>query len=300
MSFESVDIYVNDTTPSANPVSGVVVKILSQDGTQTFSQVTTDASGHAGFLLPAGPTGTTYQLRTYKFAVGFTNPQLFVVMPSPLAPGQSNAFDITATLLTPPVATDARLCVAYGFFRDVTGAPQANVEIHIIARFDPVWLEGAAVVKERVIVRTDENGYVQVNLIRNGHYDCTIQGEEDITRRLVVPDAPNVNMADLIFPVISNIVLTPPGPYTVAAGSRLVVPMAAFSSDGDNRGDAVGDILLSTSNQAVLSYSFGGGNLTLIGNTPGTAQINIERANKSIVRIPDPGIINGVISVTVT
>jgi hypothetical protein len=300
VSFESVDLFVNDTTPTANPVAGVVVKILSQDGTQVFSQVSTDPSGHAGFLLPAGPAGTTYQARFYKFAVGFTNPQYFLVMPSPLAPGQSNSFDIDATLLTPPVATDARLCVAFGFFRDVTGAPQANVEIHIIARFDPVWLEGAAVLKERVIIRTDENGYVQVNLIRNGHYDCTIQGEEDITRRLVVPDAANVNLPDLIFPVISQIVLTPPGPFSVRAGSQLVVDMAVFSSDGDNRGDAVGDILLSTSNQGVLSYSFTGGKLTLVGNTPGTAQINIVRANQSIVRIPDPGVLGQPILVTVT
>jgi hypothetical protein len=301
MSFESVDFFVVDTTPTANPVAGVVVKILSQDGTQVFSQVTTDVNGHAGFLLPAGPAGTTYQARFFKFAVSFINPQLFVVNPSPLQPGQSNAFNVVATLITPPVPTDARLCTAYGYFRDITGAPQAYVEIHIIAEFDPVWVEGSAVLKERVIFRTDENGYAQVNLFRCAHYNCTIQGEEDVVRKLRVPDAPNVNLPDLIFPIVSQIVLDPPGgAYTIATGQEYAIGMDVFASDGENLHLAVGDILLSTSNPDVLSYAFSPGGLVLIGVAPGTAQINIKRANRSIVHIPDPGITNGVISVTVT
>lgn len=302
MSFETVDFFVNDTSPSALPVAGVVVKVLSQDGKLTYSQATTDSSGHAGFLLPSG---IPMQVRTYKFGVGFTNPQLFTVLPSPLAPGQTNSFNIVATLLTPPVPTDARLCTAFGFFRDVTGAPQANVEIHIIAKFDPVWLEGAGVLKERVIVRTDDNGYVQVNLIRNGQYDCTIQGEEDITRHISVPDAVNVNLPDLIFPIVSQIVLVPPGPFTVPHGTELAVQMTVYGSDGENLGIGVGDIMVSTSDNSVLGYTFSPGGLVLIGIAPGTAQLNIKRADCSIVHVPDPGITiagnpNGTIQVTVT
>jgi hypothetical protein len=297
VSFEAVDFYVNDSTPSANPVAGVVVKILSQNGSQVFSQVTTDASGHAGFLLPSG---ATYQARFYKFAVSFTNPQLFTVYPSPLAPGQSNAFTVIATLITPPVPTDARLCTAFGYFRDVTGAPQAYVEIHIIAEFDPVWVEGAAVVKERVIIRTDENGYVQVNLFRCGHYLCTIQGEEDVTRKLVVPDAPNVNLPDLIFPIVSQIVLNPPGPFTVPHGTEQTVQMTVYGSDGENLRQGIGDILIHSSDPTILSWSLSHAGLIIIGIAPGQAQLTVKRANRSIVHIPDPGISGQPILVTVT
>lgn len=297
MSYEAVDFYVNDATPMQNPVSGVVVKITSQDGKITYSQGSTDAAGHAGFMLPSG---LTYQARFYKFAVGFINPQLFTVLPSPLAAGQTNTFSVVAQILTPPVPTDARLCTCYGYFRDITGAPQSNVEIHFIAKFDPVWLDGAGVLKERVIIRTDEKGYAQVNLIRNGQYDCTIQGEEDIVRHISVPDAPNVNLPDLIFPVVSSLVLTPPGPYTVQAGQELAIGFVVMGSDGENLGVGYGDILITTSDNDILGYAYTRAGLTLIGIKAGTAQLNVVRADQSIVRIPDTGIANQPLLVTVT
>jgi len=297
VSYEAVDFYVNDATPMKNPVAGVVVKITSQDGKLVYSQAATDTAGHVGFMLPSG---VTYQARFYKFAAGFTNPQLFAVLPSPLAPGQTNSFNVVAQILAPPVPRDARLCTAYGYFRDITGAPQSNVEIHIIAKFDPVWLDGAGVLKERVIFRTDESGYAQVNLIRNGQYDCTVQGEEDIVRHISVPDAPNVNLPDLLFPVVSSLVLTPPGPYTVQAGHELTIGFVVMGSDGENLGAGYGDVMLSTSDNDVLGYSYSPAGLTLIGIKAGTAQINVVRADQSIVRIPDTGIANQPLLVTVT
>jgi hypothetical protein len=257
----------------------------------------TDSNGHAGFSLPSG---VTYSARFYSFQVGFTNPQYFTVYPTPLQPGQSNAFNIAAQLLTPPVPSDSRLCAAYGYFRDITGAPQANVEIHFIAEFDPVWLDSSAVLSERRIVRTDTNGFVQINLIRNGRFQVTIQGEEEVVRRIAVPDAPNVNIADLIFPIVSLIELDPPSPYTLTTGQELAVGLQVYSSDGNCLGTGRGDVMIATSNPNVLGYTISPAGLTLIGIAPGTATLTFTRANRSIVHIPDPGITNGVLSVTVT
>src|ERR1019366_2986726 len=102
MAFVNVDLYVVDSTPRANPVSGVVIRVLSQDGKIFFTQVTTDVNGHAGFLLP---DNTTYQIRQYKFNVSFTNPQYIVVNPAPAV----NSFSLTAVLVSPPVSLDPRL-----------------------------------------------------------------------------------------------------------------------------------------------------------------------------------------------
>lgn len=292
MGFESVDFYIADTTPPKNPVGGVVVKVTSKDGSLVYGQATTDVHGHAALLLPSG---ITYQSRFYKFQVGFTNPQLFTVQSAPAI----NSFDIAANLLTPPVPLDARLCTAFGFFRDTTGAVQSGVDIHFIAKFDPVWLEGAAVLKERIIVRSDEKGYVQVNLIRNGQYDVTIQGEEDVVRCISVPDAPNVNLPDLLFPIISSVVLTPPGPFTVQIGHDVTVDFVIFSSDGVNRGRAHGEVIYAVDDTTVLSWNFSVGGLVLIGLAPGTTFLRISRSDKSIVHIPDLGVQNGVIQVTV-
>ena len=292
MSSEIVDCWVTDTTPAANPVEGVLLKVFSDDGRLTYTQGISDAVGHVGFLLSSG---LSYQVRSYKFGVSTPPPLHFTV-----TAGQSSELDIAVSRMLAPVPSDPRLCTAFGYFRDVTGAPQADVEIHFISKFKPVWLDGAAVVCERVVVRTDVLGYVRVNLIRNGHYDCTIQGEEDITRRIKVPDAPNVNLPDLVFPIVSGVLWTPAGPLTIPAGGNMLVGVQVFASDGENLGTGTQDTLISTTDQGVLSFSMEAGGLRLMAVKPGDAQIVIKRLNCSVVRIPDTGIVKSTLYVTVT
>lgn len=293
MAFQTVDLYVNDTTPQKNPVSGVVVKVLSTDGKLVFGQVATDSSGHAGFLLP---DGTTYQARFFKFGVSFTNPQLFTV-PS----GQAASFNIPAQLITPPVPTDARLCTAFGFFRDITGAPQSDLEMQFISKFDPTWVDGSGVVKERVKVFTDKKGYAEINLFRLGHYECTVVGEEDITRCIKVPDQPNVNLPDLIFPIVQSVVTSPSGPaFSVGVGQSVLIGITVYGSDGENLGSGQGDVIYSSSNLNVLGFGISKLGLTLMGVAPGVVMVTLTRSNKSIVHIPDLPIQGSPFVVTVT
>ena len=293
MPLDAVDIYVRDTTPLRSPVSGVSVKITSQDGAIFFSQAITDSSGHAGFLLPSG---ATYQLRFYRFQVGFANPQFFAVVD-----GQTNVFDVEAQLLTPPISRDARICVAYGFFRDITGAPLANELVHFIPKFMPAWVDGSAVLGGTIIRRTDAKGYMQIDLFRHAHYDCLVESEEDLTRYIKVPDAANVNLPDLLFPIVSLIKWTPlQVPYTIQAGKQLTVGFQVYASDGECLGQAGGQIRWHNSDQSVVGIAPGGGTVTFSAGTPGTAVIRVTRADHSIVHIPDCGIVNGEITVLVT
>ena len=292
MSYEAVNFFVKDTTVSANPVAGVLVRVFSQDGRTAYTQTETDAAGRAGFLLEAG---VTYQARFYKFQIGFTNPQFFQVSAT-----QPNTFDVAAEVLTPPTPLDARLCTAFGYFRDATGAPKSNTLIHFTPKFDPTWLEGAAVINSRIAVRADETGYAQVNLIRNGQYDVTIQGEEDLNRPISVPDAANVNLADLVFPVVARVVFDPPGPHTLAVGERRTLDMHVLGSDGQDLGTGLGAVMYLVRDTNVLQYECSSKTLTLIGVGAGTTQLELTRADQSIVRIPDPGIQGQPLVVTVT
>ena len=294
MSLAPVDIYVNDTTPLAGPVAGVAVKVTSRDGTTFFSQGITDSSGHAGFLLP---DSTTYQIRLYKFQVSFVNPQLIAVQPSPA----TNSFTFSAQLLTPPISKDSRICVAYGFFRDITGAPLANELVHFIPKFMPAWVDGSAVLGGTIIKRTDEKGYMQIDLFRHAHYDCLVEGEEDLTRYIKVPDAPNVNLPDLLFPVVSMIEWNPmQGSYTLQAGKQLTVGFQVYASDGECLGPAAGQIRWHNSDQGVVGIAPGRDTVTFSGGTPGTATVRVTRADHSIVHIPDCGVVNGEITIVVT
>jgi len=295
MAYDVVDLYALDTTPQQNPISGVVVKVLSTNGTIIWGQATTDVNGHVGFLLPAG----TYQIRFFKFNVTFQNP-LTIVVEDP--PGV-NTFDVPGTLVTPPVPTDSRLCTAYGFFRKVDGSPAPNTEIHFIAKFDPLWVDGAGILNERIIVRTDETGYVQVNLFQNAQYDCTIAGEEEITRHIDVPPLPNCNIVDLIFPIPASVVFSPEPPFTVSiSGGPLALTPTVTASDGENLGLDTDDVSYVSDNPNIFSLqmSTDGKGIVLVGISPGTASILVTRTNLSIVHIPDAGVVGSPQLVTVT
>ena len=293
MSFEVVDLYVRDSSPARLPVAGVTVKVMSEDGKLMYSLGTTNANGYLGLLLASE---FRYQVRCFKQSVSFTNPQVLVVLPN-----QTNIFDIAAQLITPPVALDGRLCVAYGFFRGVTGEPAAMVDIQFIAKFDPLLLDGSAVLTERVSVRTNENGYAQVNLIRNAHYDVTIQGYSDVVQKIAVPDAPNVNLPDLLFPVVASLSFDPPGPYTLAVGQELYLDATVMSSDGNTLiGLAVDDVRYSTSDIEVLGIYPTPLKMNIRAGKPGVAYIVVERADKSTIRIPNTPIQTTSLQVTVT
>lgn len=287
MTQEAVDFFVEDTTPQKNPLAGVTVKILSADGLTVYGLATTDNDGHAGFLLDSA--NSPYQARFFKFSVTFPNPLAFNVLSAPVPP-DSNEFDVPGTLVSPPVPTDARLCTAFGFFRGPDGSPAPHTEIHFMPKFNPLWVEGSAVLKERVIVHTDERGYVQVNLFRNGQYDCTIAGMEEITRHIDVPDLPNCNIVDLIFPIPASVVYDPPGPYTLHVGESLTLVPTVTASDGENLGVDIADVSYTSDDTTVLGVQPSTLNVTILGLSPGTANIVVKRLDNSIVHIPDPGL----------
>jgi hypothetical protein len=301
VTFESVDIFLLDSTPNANPLAGAVVKILSQDGTQAFTMGATDVNGHVGFLLPVTAPSTTYQLRAYRFGTSFALPQYLQVVSAPIPP-VANEFNVVGTIMQPPDANDIRLCVASGYFRDMTGAPQKGIQIHFVAKFDPLLVDGSAVLKERVVISSDRTGYAQVSLFRNAQYDVTIQGEEDITRTITVPDQPNVNMPDLIFPRVVEVVLDPPPPYSLVAGTSQTIGIQVLASDGQELGTAYGDVRYSTTDQGVVGFILNQRErtITLQAGAPGSAQIVLKRTDRSVVSFPYAPILGQPLDVVVT
>lgn len=295
MSFVPVDVYVKDSLPVQNPVAGVVVRVFDINGATVYTQATTDADGHAGFLLP---DSQTYQVRFYKLHCQFTNPQYIAVVPLP----GTNVFDVQAQVFEPPAAVDPRLCRASGFFRDVTGAPATDVDVQIIAKFNPLLLEGSAVVTERVNVRTDKDGYLEVDLIRNGQYNVTVSGMEDVVRMISVPDAPSCNLPDLIFPVVGEVSFDPEGPYALTLGGDDVpiTPTIITTAGSVLEGTALGDVIWASSDPTIFVVLPTATQLMLRPQGAGTAQLLVTRQDQTIVRIPDTPIQGQPMDVVVT
>ena len=277
---EPVDFFLSDSFPPYGPIAAAIVKVFSADGRTAFDQAEADADGHAAFLLAPG----LYQARFYKQQVKFKNPLLFQVL---LSPGE-NSFDVTADLAAPPTPTDPRLCTAYGYFRTATGEPARGINIEFVPMFKPLLLDGAAVGTERAFIRTNEDGYGQLNLIRLGQYSVTMQGFEDYSQVISVPDLPNTSLPDLLFPVVSLISLNPPGPYVMDVGEEIWLNPTVIASNGQVLpGPATEDVSWKSSAPLVLMVIAAGNKITLRGVGPGVASILVVRANYNIIRYPD-------------
>lgn len=292
MTYEAVDIYIKDTNALGSPLSGVVVKVLSADGKQVFGQATSDASGVAHFLLPTA----SYQVRFFKFSVNFTNPMLIDVVA-----GQNNAFNVYGVPYVIPSSTDARLCIASGFFRSASGTPLAALDMHFIAQFDPILLDGAGVLGERVAARTDDRGFVAVPLIRFAQYDVTLQGMENVQRSVSVPDAAAVNLPDLLFPVIKGVAFGVVGPVALAVGQVLDLPARVLTTDLRELDELGSDVTWSVSDSTVLSFELLPGSiLRLRGLAPGSCLVKGTRKDTTTIRIPDTAIEGLPLSVVVS
>lgn len=295
MTLEAVDVFVKSALNA--PFEDVAVKVLSEDGVTTYGLAYTDVDGKASFLLD-GPA--TYQVRFFKRLVRITNPQLIAVDSPPSSPAV-NQFDVVGEQLEQPFTVDPRLCMAGGFFRRPDGSPAANVDIHFIAKFKPVLLEGDAVVTERVSIRTDRNGYASLTLIRFGQYEATVEGMEDYQRCISVPDAANVNLPDLLFPRVEEVQFDPAGPYAMLVGDELTItPTVLTTSDVELHGTATSDVMWSSSDVNVASVAVTDTTLVLRAIGAGSATLICTRSDTSIISIPDIAIIGQPVNITVT
>lgn len=290
--YESVDVYVLDDTSLHDPVEGMLVRVFDSTGTTFHTQDTTDSEGHVGFTLWT----QEYTLRFYKFGAQVTQPQIIDVLD-----GGSNSFNAYATIFVHPVANDPRLCRCTGYFRDITGAARPWVDMHFIGQFDPILLEGAAVLGERRSIRSDKDGYACIDLIRGACYLVTLEGLEDSQRSVSVPDLPSANLPDLLFPVVQEVSFDVAVPWSVAAGSTLVVTPTVVASNGvPLTGTAMEDVQWSSSDDSVLSVAVDNTTLTLRGISAGSAELQAVRRDQSIIRIPASDILGVPVEVTVT
>lgn len=286
MPFELVTIICTDDDPSKTPVAGVVVRIFDSAGVTFIMQGTTDSDGKVLFNLLAP---VAYQARFFKPKYSLYPVQNFSVLEAPVAP-ETNEFPIVGHVFKPPEAVHPRLCRCSGFFLYPNGAPAPNHDLQFIAKFDPILFEGDAMLKERVSGRTDERGYFEVDLVRCGKYDVTLEGFEDQLRCITIPDYPSSNLPDLLFDVVDRVELDPPGPYAIGIGvaSQIEVVPTVWSSSGRQLpGTALVDVIWRASDTNLVMVDATATKLILRGLAPGATELQALRSDNSIIRIPN-------------
>lgn len=297
-SYESVNLYVFDKDVPSSPLAGVVVRVLNQAGLAVYGQTNTDADGLAGFLLPAP---ATYQVRLYRFGTALPNPSYIEVLEAPV--DEVNDFTLYGSPTIYPEATDPRLCMASGFFRTPSGGVGRNVDMHFIAKFDPIILDGAAILTERVTARSDDRGYAQFTLIRCAEYDVTVEGIENFYLSVSVPDQPWVNLPDLLFPRVKTVEFTPAvdaGVITIASGDEVQYEVRVGTTDRRWLADLTSDVSWAVDDPAVASITLTATTVLIQGLAAGSTTLRATRKDLSIITIPDTAITGVPVVITVT
>jgi len=317
MASETVKIYAWDQNDDA--LVGVLVRVFDSTGTTFIAQNTTALVGSeaiAEFTLDGDDPPIEYTLRLSKTGVAFDGalgdsyktPQLIEVWsPAASSPTGTNDFDVNGETFTLPVATDSRLCRASGFFKDATGRALESLDITLINDFKPAVVDGYGVLGSKVELRTDEDGYVEVDLYRGGEYRAMVQSiqaaEEDPTgaivfdRELVVPDRASVNIVDLLFPVVSEITWDP---VSIDVGdTEEVVPVVTCSDFRTLEGTACEDVLYEMADTDIATVSVAADVLVITGISSGTTELTATRLDQTVVAIPAVDIVGSPLSITV-
>ncbi len=284
------------------PVDDVVVRVYDANGTTLITEGTTGdvLEGAVELVLDGDVAPTEYQLRFFIAGGRISMPQqIAVYSPASSAPTGANNFQITAELFTLPAAIDTSLCRASGVIRGPGGSPRRGIDIHFIPLY-PAVVGGQAVLGERVAVRTDKNGYVQVDLVRGLCYYATVESDDDRQREVVVPDRSSINIAHLLYPIVAVIEYSPAPPWTINVGDQLtIVPTVICNDFRELQSPAADDVDYSTVNDGIASVSVLADAITLTGVSAGTTTLNAVRKDKSLVYLPEPGVDGGAETVTV-
>lgn len=320
MASETVQVYAWDQNAAA--IEGVLVRVFDAAGTAFIAQNTTSLVGSdaiAEFTLEGDDPPIEYTLRMSKTGVGFdvalgdqyATPQFIEVWsPAANSPTGTNAFDVKGETFTLPVATDARLCRASGFFKDAAGRSLPWLDITLINDFKPAIVDGYGVLGSKIQLRTDADGYVEVDLYRGGEYRAMIQSiqaaEVDTTgaivfdRELVIPDQASVSLVDLFFPVVGEITWDP-STVSLAVGEGLELLTAVVGTDYRAlEGTAHEDVLYEIADTDIATVSIREDMLVITAVAAGTTELTATRRDQTIVSIPAAGITGSPLSITVT
>jgi len=304
MALETVDILVQDDEVVPSPLDGVAVRVFDATGSTFITSGITGApaaTGHVEFTLDGGTPPTQYSLRFFLSGASILSPQAIEVWTPPAsAPTGANNFVVSATVATLPVATDPRCCRVSGYIKDGACRPRSGVDMHFIPQFNPLIVDGIGVLGERVSHRTDVDGFISIDLWRDGCYLATIESHENIIRSIVVPDRSSINIMDLLFPLVEKVEYVPAPPWVIPVGTDLdVVPTVTSSGFQVLEDIANGDVLYGSDDESIVAVITSNDRITLRGVAVGAANLVVTRKDLSVIHVPDSGIDGATAALTV-
>ena len=282
----------DDVLPVGNPLEAVVVHVYSEDGITFVTEGDTDENGKVVFLLP---DLTNYWVRFFKWEYGFQTRLRIQV------DGEATYGVVGVDLVARPPSTVPELCRASGTVVNVSGQPCGSAMFRFDATRLPDVVAGRAIVSSSVTVWSDNWGYVEVELVQGGVYDVTVTGHEDTPYRIKVPDTQSVNISDLVWPFVAELVYDVPNPLNISVGDVVeILPSVVLSSGVRTPFELDDDDMryysyyirydeIDTAGAVSWSHDWTSDKLTITGELPGTTTFTpVLLDDREARRLPAP------------
>lgn len=292
----------DDDLISPIPLDAVLVRVYSEDGQTFVTEGSTDATGKVFLLLE---DLTTFWVRFFKIGYAFPTKALIAVE-------GASEFDIQGRDVVEHYSPiDPNLCRITGILLNVFGAPAPNLRLSFL-RTDLVSVVGGRVIiGDRGIVFSDKNGVIELELVRNAVYEASVQGYNEDSFLVRIPDMPSCDVTELLFPYVLALEFCLPS-VAVAVGEEKAVEVKAVMSNGlETPYDLTEDEMVTVDQLFVFSVDDAGiaevsvagltGLAHVIGRSPGTTTVTATLSkSEARKRQPVPVTTIGSLTVTVT
>lgn len=204
-----------------------------------------------------------------------------------------NVFDVLVDTSELEPASDSHFCRCSGTFKDPYGNAISYLRIHFSEASLPQLMHYTgedithAVIPKPTVVSTDTAGAASVDLLRGYTYSVYMEGYENISRRVLVPDLAAAPLTDVLFPIVSSVAYTHPlsgllataaPTMTMSVGDEVTLGVETVHRSGV-RVDGLVSVSLSLSDgsEELVDFEWSDGDLVITALSAGAASFEVSR-----------------------
>jgi hypothetical protein len=262
-----MQVFLSVCAPNQAPIPNVDVRLFNRTGSQQLGEAQTDIAGQVRFELDAG----TYSVRLAKRYIAFKSQYFFLTQPG----DTSASFVFEGTPIAPPASRDPNFCTLYGYVMGSDGVPAGGSQISFFPKFDAKQI-GQTIFSPLVTrAKADAHGFLVAVLLRGHEYACRFEDHYDwVIPDITVPNQPSVEVTQVLFPTLAQVLLVPPAPFLVLEGSTVLTRPTLTLTNGKAISPATVNWRVDESTVATVEWD--GEFLRIHGVSPGATQIFVE------------------------
>lgn len=268
MGYVNVNVVVKDQL-SADPVPGVLVRVLVPGTLQTITTQTTDADGVAALVLWGS---TNYEVRLFKQSYRTPRP-LSLQLLEVAVEAEARMSELVA-----PVSDDPAVCMVYGRGVSISGT-RAGLSLSVRTDQTGLLIEVGGkyhlISGQRTYNADLATGQLSIPLLRGNYYEAILHSREDEVIPFYVPDRDNADYTDLLWPYLRTLTPTPDPQLTMTVGEEVEYSLVAEMSDTKAPAADQLNLTASSSDPAVAEVIRSGATITVLAKAAGTCSIQV-------------------------